>query len=121
MWISSIGRSTLFETVAPCESFNFGPKIVSNKTVEELIASILEIWRGSWTDSSDPGAPHEANLLHLQIDKAHHRLGWQPRWDYSTTISRTVRWYQAVHEGSSPVTCCLSDLDAYLDSCIFKS
>ena len=27
-----------------------------------------------------PPRPHEAGRLHLQIDKAHHQLGWQPRW-----------------------------------------
>ena len=112
-----LAEALALDIVPPCESFNFGPKLESNKTVRELIATILEIWPGSWFDASEPGAPHEAKLLHLQIDKAHHRLGWQPRWDYVTTVSRTVRWYQAVHEGSSPVQCCLADLDAYFDSC----
>ena len=116
-----LAEALALDIVSPCESFNFGPRLGSNKTVGELIATILEIWPGTWFDASEPGAPHEANLLHLQIDKAHHRLGWEPRWDYATTISRTVRWYQAVHEGSSPLQCCLSDLDAYFDSCNSQS
>jgi CDP-glucose 4,6-dehydratase len=97
----------------PCEAFNFGPKLESNRSVRELIDTILSHWPGEWSDHSDPNAPHEAGLLHLQIDKAHHRLGWQPRWDYSTTIERTVRWYRAVHEGASALECCLADLEAY--------
>ena len=79
----------------------------------ELVATILEHWPGAWLDQSDPTAPHEANLLHLQIDKAHHRLGWQPRWDYAATLARTVGWYRAVDEGANPVECCLADLQAY--------
>ena len=61
-----------------CEAFNFGPTLASNRTVSELVATILDHWPGVWLDQSDPDAPHEANLLNLQIDKAYHRLGWQP-------------------------------------------
>ena len=97
----------------PCEAFNFGPPLASNRPVKELVEMILQHWPGKLLDQSDPNAPHEANLLHLQIDKAHHRLGWQPRWDYDTTIARTVRWYRAVHEGASAMECCMADLHAY--------
>ena len=74
---------------------------------------MLSHWSGEWIDHSDPHAPHEAGLLHLQIDKAQHRLGWHPRWDYATTIDRTVGWYRSVHEGAHPLDCCLADLKAY--------
>jgi len=64
--------------------------------VGELVATILEHWPGAWLDQSDPTAPHEANLLHLQIDKAHHRLGWQPRWDDAATLCAkgSVFWWE---------------------------
>jgi len=97
----------------PCEAFNFGPSLASNRPVSDLVTMILQHWDGNWLDQSDPSHLHEANLLHLQIDKAHHRLGWQPRWDYPTTLARTVAWYRAVDEGASPLDCCLADLDAY--------
>jgi len=97
----------------PCEAFNFGPSLASNRPVRELVESIIKHWPGEWIDQSVLAAPHEANLLHLQIDKAHHRLGWQPRWDYATTIARTVGWYRAQHNGSSAMACCLADLSLY--------
>jgi CDP-glucose 4,6-dehydratase len=97
----------------PCEAFNFGPSLASNRSVGELVATILEHWPGDWLDQSDPQSPHEANLLHLQIDKAHHQLRWQPRWDFATSVARTVGWYRAVHGGASPQECCLADLEAY--------
>lgn len=97
----------------PCEAFNFGPQLESNRPVQDLVAKLLTHWSGDWVDQSDPNAPHEAGLLHLQIDKAHHRLCWQPRWNFDTTIERTVGWYRAVHEGASPLDCCLADLSAY--------
>lgn len=101
------------ETDPPCEPFNFGPHLDSNRPVGELVENMLSYWPGEWIDQSDPDAPHEAGLLHLQINKARHRLGWQPRWDYATTIERTVGWYRAVHEGANPFDCCLADLSAY--------
>ena len=97
----------------PCEAFNFGPVLASNRSVQELVESMLSQWGGSWLDQRDPNAPHEANLLHLQIDKAHHRLGWTPRWDYFATVQRTVKWYQHHHQGLSALECCLADLQAY--------
>jgi CDP-glucose 4,6-dehydratase len=98
----------------PCEAFNFGPQLESNRPVHELIGTILSHWTGQWIDQSDPSAPHEAGLLHLQIDKAHQRLGWQPCWNFATTVARTVVWYRSVHEGACPIHCCLADLDHYL-------
>ena len=97
----------------PCESFNFGPSLASNRSVGDLVTTILDHWPGRWLDQSDPCAPHEANLLHLQIDKAYHLLGWQPRWDYATTMARTMGWYRAHHQGTSALECCLMDLNAY--------
>lgn len=100
----------------PCEAFNFGPHLESNRSVSNLVAEMLKHWPGDWIDQSDNHAPHEAGLLHLQVDKARHLLGWQPRWDFATTINRTVGWYRAVHEGSNPFDCCISDLKAFSSS-----
>jgi CDP-glucose 4,6-dehydratase len=99
-----------------CEAFNFGPNLSSNRSVAELIETILEHWPGHWFSQADPMAVHEAGLLNLQIDKAHHQLGWRPRWDYATTIQRTVAWYRNVHAGAEPWQCCLDDLAAYQDA-----
>jgi len=94
-------------------AFNFGPNLEANRSVRELVEACLQHWPGAWWDDSHAHAPHEAGRLHLQIDKAHHQLGWQPRWNFASTVARTVTWYRAVHEGSSPLTCCLGDLEAY--------
>jgi CDP-glucose 4,6-dehydratase len=94
-------------------AFNFGPTLEANRSVGELVQEVLRHWEGTYRDLSDPLSPHEAGRLHLQIDKAHHQLGWQPRWDFVTTVARTVGWYRAVHKGASPLDCCLADLSAY--------
>ncbi len=95
-------------------AFNFGPHLESNRAVCDLIEEVLINWPGSWKDLSKSVTPHEAGRLHLQIDKAHHQLGWQPRWDFSTTIARTIGWYRAVHEDhSQSLNFCLKDLGLY--------
>lgn len=86
---------------APAASFNFGPNLDSNRTVADLVQECLRHWPGEWLDKSDPNAPHEAGKLNLATDKAFHLLGWQPRWDFATTIEKTVTWYRQAHEGAS--------------------
>ena len=95
-------------------SFNFGPQLEANRSVRELVEEALLHWPGRWQDQSDPAAPHEASLLHLVVDKAHHKLGWSPRWDFATTLERTVKWYRRVQEGSGGVVeCMLDDIAAF--------
>ena len=75
-------------------SFNFGPSLASNRNVAELVQEILKHWTGEWEDKSDPLAKHEAKMLNLAIDKAHHLLQWAPVWSFEETIDATVGWYR---------------------------
>lgn len=111
-----LAESLFDEKINSCGAFNFGPSLQSNKSVQELVNTIFQYWPGSWQDFGDnTQSPHEANLLHLQIDKAYHHLNWRPRWDYLTTVERTVHWYKSVWQGQDPFNCCLRDLVAYND------
>lgn len=76
-------------------AFNFGPNLSSNRTVENLVTEVLRAWPGQWEDKSDPHAVHEAKLLNLATDKAHHLLNWSPVWDFERTVAETVDWYRA--------------------------
>jgi CDP-glucose 4,6-dehydratase len=98
------------------QAWNFGPQPEANRSVAELVHALHRHWPGQWHDLSEPAAPHEAGLLHLVIDKASSRLGWQPRWDFETTVARTAGWYRQVAEGAPPLACCLADLDCYADT-----
>jgi len=79
--------------------FNFGPDPSANRTVKDLVTEILKHREGRWEDRSDPKAVHEAGLLNLDIAKAAVVLGWKPRWDFETTVARTVEWYASVAAG----------------------
>ncbi|KMM16330.1 CDP-glucose 4,6-dehydratase [Synechococcus sp. GFB01] len=100
-------------SAAYASAFNFGPSLEANRSVRDLVQAVLLHWPGHWQSVSDPKGPHEAGRLHLQVDKAHHQLGWLPRWDFSTTVARTVGWYRAVHNGATPLDCCMADLKAF--------
>jgi CDP-glucose 4,6-dehydratase len=108
-----LAQQLLTATTPPCEAFNFGPPLSSNRPVLELVEAMLAQWPGAWEVEQQTQAPHEAGLLHLQVDKAHHELGWSPRWDFETTVERTVGWYRDVAEGADPLSRSLSDLVAY--------
>ena len=108
--LSSIGTASNNPYAGP---YNFGPNLESNRPVSDLVQATLRHWPGHWEDISVTSAPHEAGRLHLQIDKACHQLNWSPRWDFDTTVARTVNWYRSVHENISPLHCCVADLDAY--------
>jgi CDP-glucose 4,6-dehydratase len=90
-----------FPLSAYASAFNFGPALASNRSVAELVQEILKHWPGRWEDKSDPHAPHEARLLNLATDKAHHLLGWSPAWPFAETLARTVAWYRAAAEPGS--------------------
>ena len=96
-------------------AYNFGPEFDANRSVGELVESLLRYWPGNsgWCDVSTLDEVHEAGLLHLVADQARRQLGWKPRWDFATTVGRTVDWYRHVHDGHDPLTCCLADLEAY--------
>jgi CDP-glucose 4,6-dehydratase len=79
-----------------------------------LVEEALRHWPGSWFDQSDPSSPHEAGMLNLVIDKAHHQLAWTPRWNFATTVERTVSWYRRVQAAeATALECSLDDLCAY--------
>jgi CDP-glucose 4,6-dehydratase len=84
-----------------CGAFNFGPELASNRSVDALVKEVLKSWPGEWEDCSDPNAHHEASLLNLAIDKAHHMLNWSPKWQFETTIQETIDWYRAIDKDSS--------------------
>ena len=95
------------------DAFNFGPNLEANRSVRELIEEMMIHWRGQWKDISNSREPHEATRLHLQIDKVKHQLGWEPRWDFQTTIARTMNWYKAVESDGLVLSHCLEDISSF--------
>ena len=91
-----------FPSATYATAFNFGPALASNRSVADLVQEVLKHFPGQWVDRSDPNARHEAKLLNLAIDKAHHLLGWAPVWPFAETIGETVAWYRGAMNLSTP-------------------
>jgi CDP-glucose 4,6-dehydratase len=95
-------------------AFNFGPGPDANRSVRDLTVEMLKHREGAWKDASDPSAPHEATLLNLSIAKARGRLGWNPLWDFPTTVEKTVAWYRNVRDKTvTPLEMTLSQIREY--------
>jgi CDP-glucose 4,6-dehydratase len=100
-------------------AFNFGPALVSNRTVAELVAELLKHWPGEWSDQSAPNALHEASRLNLAIDKAYHLLSWAPAWGFAKTVQETADWYLSAHSGDEVAEKTLRQIQIY--SCDARS
>ena len=78
-----------------CEAWNFGPHAESVADVWTVATKLAALYgKGRLHDASDPKALHEANLLLLDIGKAHRRLKWSPRMNLDECIGMTVDWYK---------------------------
>jgi CDP-glucose 4,6-dehydratase len=93
-----LGAMMLAHPTTPeyCDAFNFGPNVSSNRNVQELVEEVIACWgEGSWHHIKNERANHETSLLHVSSDKAFHKLGWCPKWDFKETIATTIEWYKA--------------------------
>ncbi len=78
-----------------CEGWNFGPTAESITSVWEVATKITNYYgQGTLRDVSDSNAPHEANLLMLDISKAKFQLGWTPRTNIDQCCQLTADWYK---------------------------
>lgn len=85
-------------------AWNFGPNADSVRTVEDLALAFFAAWAVENRIEVDEleEKKHEAGLLHLNCEKARLELGWQPQWDFQTTVTETARWYKSYDEGCEP-------------------
>ncbi len=78
-----------------CEGWNLGPKMDAVVPVWDVATMLTEAYgKGELIDQTDPNAPHEANLLMLDITKAQIRLGWEPKMSTKEAIDLTADWYK---------------------------
>ena len=95
------------------KAYNFGPNSSSNKSVKEVIHSLLKYWAGEWKSVDNSSEPYESLNLNLVSELAKKELNWQPYWDFEKTISITINWYKKFHDGNSAYKLCLDDILEY--------
>ena len=90
-----------YEDKSFADNYNFGPDDESCVTTGELATLFCETWGvgASWKKLSESNAPHEANFLKLQCEKAKNVLGWYPQWGIREAIAKIVEWEKSVQSG----------------------
>jgi CDP-glucose 4,6-dehydratase len=77
------------------DAWNFGPNVDSVWPVSRLVDEFMRLLGGPGWSLDNRFHPHEAMSLSLSIEKARHKLKWQPVWTLPQTISMTAVWYKA--------------------------
>ena len=95
------------------DAYNFGPYPSSFQTVRELVKEASTYFNGQWEMIREEGAPHEAGLLTLSIEKAATVLDWRPRWSFSEGIRKTMEWYRAVYDDTPALHQMLWDIEDF--------
>ena len=87
------------------ESFNFGPSIQNNHSVQDLVTQMSKYWdKVKWKDvSKEYIGPYESTLLKLNCDKALYNLGWQSVLDFDDTVELTATWYNLYYNNSNSI------------------
>ena len=95
-------------------AYNFGPLPDDHLPVRDLVEIAIECWgSGTWEDKYDPGQPHEAGLLQLDIRKVQTTLQWNPRLASKESIQFTIDWYK--QDPASYFTYTISQIKSYLE------
>ena len=90
-----------YEDKSIAGNYNFGPDDESCVTTGQLATLFCESWRdgASWKNISEVNAPHEANFLKLQCEKAKNVLSWYPKWGIKQAVEKIVEWEKAIQSG----------------------
>lgn len=86
------------------DAYNFGPYGSDALPVVQMVDLALEAWgKGSYQVLQNPGQPHEAGLLKLDISKSISELGWVPKMNALAAVSYTLNWYKEFSDKKSSI------------------
>ena len=96
-----------------CEGWNFGPKMDAVVPVWDVATMLTKAYgKGSVLDQTEPDAPHEANLLMLDITKAQTRLSWEPKLTTAEAIALTADWYKR-YKSQNVYELCVEEINRF--------
>ena len=111
----------LNELTKHSEAYNFAPDENDTMTVEALVKKAIDCWGGGdYKIESHTDNVHEAGLLKLSNVKAKNELGWNPVYNSSEAIDRTIEWYKkSFNQNTNKFELCIEDIRGY-ESQIFS-
>jgi CDP-glucose 4,6-dehydratase len=96
------------------EAFNFGPRTEDCRTVGELVEHLGKDWNAfSYEKQEVSHIGHEANLLKLNCEKAHHVLGWEPKLNFEQSVKLTAEWHRVFKESVDKDDLCEHQIGQY--------
>jgi CDP-glucose 4,6-dehydratase len=96
------------------EGWNFGPNEADARPVGWIVEKMAALWGTGAVWQNDTGEhPHEAHYLKLDISKARHHLGWQPRLRLEQALALIVDWSRQRAAGADIRTLTLGQISAY--------
>ncbi|UTG85650.1 CDP-glucose 4,6-dehydratase [Bacillus paranthracis] len=104
----------LWTDAAYAEAWNFGPLNEPNRTVHDVIQSVIKLWNKQLTiTSSSTNTPYESPVLTLDSTKAVTKLGWTPKLSTDKAITWTVDWYKKYASGENIESFTRQQIDAF--------
>jgi CDP-glucose 4,6-dehydratase len=111
-----LAEKLYLEGSAFAESWNFGPNDEDARSVGWIVEKLCaQISRARW-ETESVKQPHEAGLLKLDSSKAKTKLGWTPRWNLETALSKTTEWHQAWRNRKDMAAITTQQIQAYANS-----
>ncbi len=118
-----LGANLLNDPVKYSDSWNFGPPSTDTRNVGSVASTIYRICGRDFkqNNTSYPSEFHEAQLLQLNCDYAHSKLGWAPRWNVDKTLEMTGAWYSKILSGEFNSAVSTDQIEEYFSEYVWDS
>ncbi|HGH7174307.1 TPA: CDP-glucose 4,6-dehydratase [Bacillus wiedmannii] len=104
----------LWKDAEYAEAWNFGPVNEPNRTVYDVIQSIIKLWNKPLIIlSPHTNTPYESPILTLDSTKAVNKLSWTPKLSTDHSIAWTVDWYKKYASGENMESFTRQQIDAF--------
>jgi CDP-glucose 4,6-dehydratase len=82
-------------------AWNFGPNESVSRNVAALVGEVAMQYGFSsdYWDLESENLFDEHEALHINSTKSRRELGWSEKYDFTTSIKKTIDWYQNIEEG----------------------
>lgn len=106
-----------FDDASYSGCYNVGPDEADCFQTGTLVDMFIDYWgEGLKRVDRCDGGPHEAGFLKLDCSKLKTTFGWQPRWNLSTAIEKTVEWSKCWIGGGDVRECMDRQISQFLNA-----
>ncbi len=109
----TLGEALLDRGQAVAGAWNFGPYDEDARPVEWILDRLGKAFPESRLQLETAPQPHEAAYLKLDISKARHHLGWEPRWRLGMALEMIAAWHGAWRKGGDMRAISLDQIARY--------